>query len=78
MFSFLKISGNSSEENVKIESDDDHHVHNRQSVDYTQYYNTLYSQKSLFTDETRVTPFLQGQILFDDGQQRLRQVKHLF
>ena len=36
--------------------------------------NTGNSQKSLFSLDTQVSPFQHGQIVFEDGLQRLRQV----
>lgn len=43
----------------------------------SEYYNTIASQKSFFTNiETiNVSQFQHGQIAFEDGLQRLRQVK---
>lgn len=45
------------------------------------YYNTLTSQKSIFTNisDNITTPVFQhGKISFDDGLQRLRQVRFMF
>lgn len=44
-------------------------------------YHTVNSQKSIGSNDSganRVIPFLQGSILFDDRQQRLRQVYYIY
>jgi hypothetical protein len=40
----------------------------------SNHYNTINSQKSVFSTDSHVVPFLQGQILFEDHNQRLIQV----